>query len=601
MRMLKTILKSYIYANQLTWKFCKKQLIILVVIKLLLATLPVSLIWCTERLINNVNNFINDRGHISGVLFYFVLEVLITLLTFFLQKVSLIVEQKMIDIFKLDFKKILFRKQRVLPFEMFEDHDFQNNLNRINSNDIKIIKMTTSGIDFSSNFISLIGILFYLITISWWFGPLLLVGMIPLIIVQFKFGRKKYELFKFLTPFGRKEHYIEELLKNPKSLHEVRLNLIEDYIIKKWVGSYQTSALKNLKILISQSKWLMITQMIQMIVYMVSGLFAIILIVRGVVLVGSFVAILQSIQKIQGILNTLTNSLSEIYESSFLINDLKSFLNLKEININSRKKIENVINLEVSGLTFKYPNSKQYALKDININIPQGKKIAIVGVNGSGKTTLLKCLTGLYLTDNFIKVNDIDIKELDLESYHKCIAVLSQDFNKYEFSAKENIGLGRIDKMNNYNLIKEAAIRTSIHSYIIGLPQQYKSSLGRLFEEGNELSGGQWQKIALSRSLFRDGDILFLDEPTASLDPNSELQLIESLFNNSRDTQSIVYITHRLAATKFADEIIVLKEGEVIEKGNHEELIQLEGEYFTLYEHQKQWYSDTSKGEVQLT
>lgn len=600
MKIIKNTLTSYFYANKLTWKVCKKQFILLMLIKLLSAALPVTLIWCTERLIDSVSTFITTGGQIRDVLFYFILEVLITLATFFLQKVSMVVEQKMKDVFKLDFKKNLFNKQQMLPYEMFEDHDFQNTLNRVNANDTKIIQMTNSGVDFFSNIMSLIGILVYLMTISWWFGPLLLVGTIPLIVVQFKFGRKKYELFKFLTPFGRKEYYINDLLNKPNSLHEIRLYSIEDFLIQKWISSYQTSATNNLRILISQNKWLMLTQVIQMVVYFLSGLFAILLILRGVILIGSFVAILQSIHRIQGTLNTVTGSLSDIYESSFLIGDFKRFLGLEEINYSAKKKINKVINLEVSGLSFKYPNSPKYILKDVNISIPQGKKIAIVGVNGSGKTTLLKCLTGLYLTENAIKVNDIDLEEVDIKSYHDRIAVLSQNFNRYEFTAKENISFGKIHESHKDKEMQEAAIKTGIHSYIMGLPNQYESILGRLFSKGNEFSGGQWQKLALTRTLFRNGDIVFLDEPTSALDPKSELELIESLFNTTSATQSIVFITHRLAATRFADEIIVLKDGEIVESGSHEGLIQLEGEYYTLYEHQKQWYSETNIREAEI-
>lgn len=597
MRNIKSTLSSFVYANSLAWKTCKKYLSFLMTIKLILAGLPILLIWCTQQLIDSINFFITYNGTILDTVVFFTLEVSIILGTLFFQKVSVIIEQKITYEFGLKYKLILFRKQRSLSFDLFENHKFQDKLNRLNTNDSNMINMSKDGIDFLSNTLSIIGIFAYLTTISWLFVPIILVGLIPLFIVQFKFGRKKYELFKSLTPFGRKEHYVEKLLSTPASLSEIKLYSLEENLIKKWSDYYKLSSTRNIEMVISQNKWLMLTQIIQMITYMVTGFIAIMLMIQGRVLVGSFVAILQSVQRIQGTFNNITNSLSSIYESSFIINDFRSFLELKEIDNNSKEKIEHVNNLEVTGLSFKYPNSNKFALEDISINIPKGRKVAIIGVNGSGKTTLLKCLTGLYYTENAVKVNHKKLEELDLESYRNRLAVLTQGYNKYEFSVKENIGFGRVSLMDNESFIREAAISTNVHSYIMGLPNQYNSLLGRLYSNGNQLSGGQWQKVALARAMFRKGDILFLDEPTSSLDPRSEIELIESIFDTYID-RSVVYITHRLAATRLADEIIVMNEGKIVERGSHNDLINLKGEYFNLYETQKEWYLTQEKEEV---
>lgn len=595
MGVIKNTMMSFSYATMMSWEMCKKQLLLLGSMKLLSALLPVTLIWCTEKLINSVNQFINDGVGLNNMIFFFILEVSIILSTFIMQKLVLIVDQRMANIFKLKFKNIMFDKQKLLPFELFEKHHFQDKLNRLNTNDTKIIMAANNGLDCISNIISLLGVILYLFNISWLFAPLLLIGVIPLIVVQFKLGKKRYELFKFLIPFGRKEYYINQLLNTPHSLQEIRLYSTENYFIDKWSESFELTSSKNLDITIKQSKWLIITQLVQMVFYLISGFLAILLIIRGAIVVGSFVAILQSIQRLQGMIINITSSLSEIYEASFFISDYKEFLNLIEDNTLNNEPIKKIYSLKVSNLSYQYPNSNKFALKDINLDIPIGKNIAIVGVNGSGKTTLLKCLTGLYKTNLSLFINEKPIEKIELKSYRERIAVLFQEYNRYELTAKENIGFGRIKYLNSLEDIQKPAKLTNIHSYIDGLPDKYDSTLGRLYSQGHELSGGQWQRIALARTLFRNGDIMFLDEPTSALDPKSELDLIESMFNQVSNSHSIVYITHRLAATKFADEIIVLKEGSIVEKGTHSELINQRGEYYRLYEIQKKWYSNSEK------
>lgn len=595
---IKNIITTYTYSTTLAWKLCRNNIILLLLTKGVSAILPVALIWCTQKLVDSVTLFINEQASINNALLFFILEVLIILFTYLLQKVVMVLELKLNNEFGLNFKLIYFEKHRKLPFELFEKHSFQDKINRIEANEQQMIVVTNKGLDIFTGILSLIGIFIYLSSISWIYIPLLIISTIPLVIVQFIFGRKRYELFKFLTPFGRKEHYISGLFNSPQSLMEIRLYLLEDYLINKWSEHYLLSASRNQDILIKQSKWHFLTQFIQMISYFIAGFYTIFLMIGGTILVGSFVAVLQAIQRIQGTISNIADSLSELYESSFLISDFKEFLKTKEIKQDTKNDIEKIEELEVHNLTYQYPTSNHPAIETITINIPQGKKVAIVGENGSGKTTLLKCLTGIYSTKKCIKVNGTYLENLNISSYHNRMAVLTQHFNKFEFTARENIGFGRINNIDNNAAIYEATSKTNMHNYIMNLQNKYDHQLGRLFDNGAQLSGGQWQKMAISRALFRNSDVLILDEPTSSLDPKSELDIIESLFKQ-RINQSIIFITHRLETTRFADEIIVMEGGRIVEQGSPETLLELRGDYYHMYQAYKDKHTKHKVGGVQ--
>jgi len=301
--------------------------------------------------------------------------------------------------------------------------------------------------------------------------------------------------------------------------------------------------------------------------------------------------VLQSIQNLQDSFAILTNSLSSFYESCLYIDDLRQFFRSKEREDNRKQlHIKRIEEIEVCNLTFRYMDQLKPAIQNVRFKILPGQKIAIVGENGSGKTTLIKCLTGLYETEpGMIRINGQPIQQIHLESYQERIAVLFQDFIRYHFSAKENIGFGNLPLLDDLEKIREAAKQSGVDEYLCSLPEKYDSILGRYFDGGQELSGGQWQKIALARALFRESDLIVLDEPTSALDPRSEVEIIELLFDITQD-KAVLFITHRLGAACMADYILVMQDGMIVEQGSHEELLRLGGVYSKLYRSQSKWY-----------
>lgn len=246
--------------------------------------------------------------------------------------------------------------------------------------------------------------------------------------------------------------------------------------------------------------------------------------------------------------------------------------------------------IEFKNVGFKYPESERYILKHFNLTISSGEKIALVGENGAGKTTLIKLLLRFYdVTEGEILINNVNIKDVDLKVWHTYIGALFQDFIKYQFTFKENIYLGNLDKGDNIELLKKAIEKSGAEAYLEDLPKGLNQQLGKMFDNGVDLSGGQWQKLALARTFFRDAPLLILDEPTSAIDAKAEFEIFQKVQNLQQD-KTVIIISHRFSTVRNADRILVLDEGKIVEEGNHAHLMKKKGLYAELFEIQAQGY-----------
>jgi len=246
--------------------------------------------------------------------------------------------------------------------------------------------------------------------------------------------------------------------------------------------------------------------------------------------------------------------------------------------------------LEFKNVSFKYPESKRFILKNFNLTIGSGEKVALVGENGAGKSTLIKLILRFYdVTEGEILINGVNIRTVDLKTWHKQIGALFQDFIKYQFTFKENVIYGDITKRNDVTALKEAIEKAGADSYLTDLPKGIDQIVGKTFEEGVDLSGGQWQKLALARAFFRDAPILILDEPTSAIDAKAEYEIFQKVQQLQKD-KTVVIISHRFSTVRNADRILVLNEGRIIEEGNHDSLIKKDGMYAELFNLQAQGY-----------
>jgi ATP-binding cassette subfamily B protein len=280
------------------------------------------------------------------------------------------------------------------------------------------------------------------------------------------------------------------------------------------------------------------------------------------------------------------------------INEFKEFIKMEEDHTFAPSSCSASFPLQegisLQNVSFMYPNQDREVLSNISFTIKPGEKIAIVGDNGAGKSTLIKCLIGLYRVSNGkISYNNINVNDISRHELQKHVSVIFQDFVKYDMSVKENIGVGNIEEIDNEVRMMHIMQKTDLGDTVNRLSDGLNTKLGYTFKEGRTLSGGEWQKIAISRALFKHAEIFILDEPTAALDPIAESGLLEKFMSIIENNTGIV-ISHRLGFCRFADRVIVLREGKLVEEGSHVDLISKNGIYAKMYEAQSKWYTDVA-------
>ncbi|WP_197273422.1 ABC transporter ATP-binding protein [Exiguobacterium acetylicum] len=404
-------------------------------------------------------------------------------------------------------------------------------------------------------------------------------------IIEMKYGKVRFDLNVGLSENSRKLHYLENLLVNKSTLKEIRLGQKENYILKNWIKSFKVNAVSQMKIEKKQMYLQSVVQIIISLSFVFSISLVIYLVSNSLLKLAALTAVIQAVQNLQGIVPSFANNLANSYEATLSVDEFQKFQNQLGKTDNIKKlDIEKLEVLTVKNLNYYYPNSHHKALNNINLSISKSKKIAIMGNNGSGKSTLVKCMTGLYESKNSVLLNnEYLIEDVNLESLWNEVNVMFQDFNKYEMTMAENISM---DNLNINNEKLESLLElVGLKDLFDQFPNKSNTQLGNLFNKGKELSGGQWQKIALARAIYNQKSFLFLDEPTSALDPDSEYQVIESILKKLNEV-GIIYITHRVNVAKLADIIIYMKNGEITEQGTHEELIKKGGDYSEVFERQ---------------
>lgn len=446
--------------------------------------------------------------------------------------------------------------------------------------------------------IGLIGYITILLRLNIWLTFLLLFFTVPLYYMKYNIQAKIFDFTKNNTSRYREIQYHYDLISDKKFSNEIRLFDLFNYLITKRKKLFSTLINEKSKII---NKNIIYTFGTTSVVAVVIGVLEFILIknvISGKIFLSEFVlynTVLISL--VTGLFSFMEQIIDNNKSMNFL-NYLFEFLNYETKCTPAKyyiKDIDEPYEIIFENVSFKYPGTKNLSLKNINLKLKLGDKICLVGENGSGKTTLIKLLLRIYNpTSGKIFLNGIDIRDYDIKDYQSILSTTFQEFIHYFFDVKSNIAFGNINKIDDIKYIKKIADKTNSTQFIKNYPNGFETKLSKEFYDyGIEPSVGQWQKLSVSRAIFRDAPVLILDEPTASLDPNAEEEIYK-IFDDLGEEKLILMISHRMYSAKFADKIILLSNGEILEMGTHEELMNKKGKYCQLYSLQAKKYVDTN-------
>ena len=416
-----------------------------------------------------------------------------------------------------------------------------------------------------------------------------LLSVFPYLIVRLVRGKEFYELKRYQAAGERRRNYLYHLFGDKQAVKELRIFEIEDYIEQKMYAARDNMKQEVWNFKKRDMRSLLICEIFCKSGYLLSIFSTILLLLHQVLDVGMMAAALVAFTSFQTAAKYFLVSLGRIPECAAFVKDYYDFMDMEEAEKGTEKLCSDFDSIKVKQLSFSYPGRKTPAVSNLSFTIKRNEVVAIVGNNGSGKTTLVKLLTGLYQAQKGqIYYGRQNLRSLDPEEFYKQISFVSQDFIKYELTVRENIGIGDWKQMENtdkiYMLLHQVGLETFISQASVN------QLLGNEFG-CRELSVGQWQKLAIARGMMKDSSVIFLDEPTAALDPLMETKVLKMFLKIAREKTAII-VSHRIGICKEVDKIIVMKEGKIAEIGNHEKLLAEKGEYYRLYTMQQKWYEE---------
>lgn len=492
-------------------------------------------------------------------------------------------------------ENIISDKFQNIKQDRIDDPNFldlhSNTLNKCGSEPLNLMESLFTAI---ANVISLIGYASIIVQHSFLTFFIILVFALPIILIKRKYQGLTFRFYNERTMQLRRIMYYLELITEPKYANEVRSYRLYDYFFNERKKLFHDFIKGNTDITAKEIAVSLFTSAFSMMGAVLVGIWLIQKTVRGIIPVSEFYLLITAIMTLVIGLMALSDQIASNSKSMMFINYIFEYMKETDVIENKELKIENKSIHEIcfENVGFKYKGTEHYALKNINVHFDTSKTICLVGENGSGKSTFVKLLLRIYdPTEGRILLDGIDLKNYDLNELRRFYGVLFQDYVRFSDSVRNCIGFGNIDQLQNTESIVEAAKLSGADAFIQDYEKGYNTNLSKMFfSESIEPSGGQWQKIAISRTVYSDARVLILDEPTAALDPKSEVKMFDT-FKKISKSKSTFIISHRMYITKLADKIIVLDDGNIIEDGNFQELIKLKNKFYSMYKIQSDSYS----------
>lgn len=565
------------------------------VLRLLKAAIPVGQLYVGKLIIDEVIRLISAPEKDFTALWWWIgIELGLAVFSEIFNRLISLTDALLGDLYANHSSVELMHKAATLDLEMFEDNEFYDKLERAR-------RQTTGRVVLMSMVLSqlqdLITILFLgagLVAFEPWLILILGVAVLPSFLSEAYFSRSGYSLARSWTPQRRELDYLRYIGASVETAKEIKVFGLDRFLTGRFSRIAKEYYKANRALAIRRTLWGTVLQILSVLAYYGAYLLIILRTVGGALTVGDLTFLSGSFNRLQIQLQNLLSTFTRITESAMYLQDYFDFLAIQprikdEADvIDPPASIKEGIRFEDVG--FKYPGTEIWAVRHVSFILEPGEKLALVGENGAGKTTLVKLLARMYdPSEGSIYLDGVNIRRFRIDRYRKMIGVIFQDYVRFSFIASENVAVGQIEEAGNTPQIQKAAEKSLADDVIQKLPGGYQQMLGKRFAEGVDLSGGEWQKIALARAYMRDAQIVILDEPTAALDARAEYEVFKR-FAELTQGRTAVIISHRFSTVRMADRILVLKNGEMLELGTHQELLQKNGLYAELFHLQAQGY-----------
>ncbi|MBA3670879.1 MAG: ABC transporter ATP-binding protein [Gemmatimonadaceae bacterium] len=583
----------------------------MILLRLARSGVPIATLWAAKLIIDQVVHLATTRGAALAPLWRVVaLEMGIVIAGELLARASSLVESLLGDLFSNDISVRLMRHAATLDLSQFEDPEFYDHLERARRQTTARIGLIAMLLTMAQDVLTLATLGAALVVHNPWLLLLLTVAILPSFLGETHFAALSYSLLFSRTPERRELDYLRYVGASDKTAKEVQMFGLAGWLTDRYAALADRYYQENRRLSVRKGFVSAALSLIGTIGYYGAYVSILMGAVAGAITIGTLTFLAAAFARSRDLIQRLLLSASDIYEQSLYLRDLFVFFEMKP-SIASRPDAARVPNPIRSGFVFEdvgfqYPGSERWAIRHVHLSISPGERIALVGENGAGKTTITKLLARLYEpTEGRILLDGVDLREYDLASLRAAIGVIFQDFVRYDMRFDENVGVGEIEGVTTYlaamrdgatsesspppSSLVEASDRSLASSLLPRFPDGYRQMLGRRFEEGVDLSGGEWQKIALARAYMRSAQLLILDEPTAALDARAEYEVFVR-FNQLMAGRMAVVISHRFSTVRMADRIVVLGDGRVVEEGTHAALVARRGLYAELFEMQAAGY-----------
>ena len=547
-----------------------------------------------DYLVSNEGAFdVKGSNLIYGLLMIFVFSVIIQ----FSGKLMSYIAQYIQSVFndKIDSRTKLMTMQKTSSLKMqnYDNPEFFDAINDVNMNCSIVISVCFMCFDFTINLVQFVIAMIKIMTFNWYMPLIIIIAMIPSVIIKQKQMNTIYSFQFDHLEESRSMYYVTDIALLSECAQDIRIYGLFPFLRKRFLDVWSKLFDKKKKIVKKYTILLCILDIIPLLATCVFWLLIAVEVFKGILSVGEYTLYEGMLGQAIAAVSIVFSAYTQIYDGKIRITNFKAFLAREDVYDETDEKAEfndKKFTIEFRNVSFKYFGCDDYVLNNISFKIKSDEKNALVGVNGSGKTSIIKLLLRLYEPDEGeILINGKNVNEYSIESIRKCFSPMFQNYFNYAFMAKEDIALSDLEHENDLDAIINASKKSGSHEFIDEFEDKYETYLSRQFGDGRELSGGQWQKVALARAFFREAEIYILDEPSAALDAESEDQLI-SKFEELYKDKGAILVSHRLSNVKNCDKIIVIDAGVIIEEGTHQELMELDGKYAHMYNLQAQKY-----------